>query len=141
MAKAILLAEDFEDDAVFLQRVLKKAGVVNPVMVVGDGDKAIAYLRGDGVFSDREKFPIPGVLFLDLKMPGKNGFEVLEWLKDQSQLKELLVVVLSGYHEVRDVNRAYALGAHTFLVKPCNQEDFANLMKAFAGHWIHSSPP
>src|SRR5438128_2710095 len=131
MAKAILLAEDLEDDAAFLRRVLEKAGVANPIVIVRDGVEAIAYLKGEGEFSDRQKFPIPGILFLDLKMPGKGGFEVLEWLKHQPEWKDLLIVVVSGYDELREIKRAYALGAHTFLVKPCKQEDIANLVKSF----------
>ena len=135
MARAILLANDLSDDATSLQQVLKRVGVANPVFEVSDGDEAIAYLSGAGMFCDREKFPIPSVLLLDLKMHKKSGFEVLEWLKGQPQLDGMLVVALSAGHELSELNRAYALGAHSFLVSPYYQEDVANLVAGFKGYW------
>jgi CheY-like chemotaxis protein len=127
--RPILLAEDFEADALLVQRLLKKAGVANPILVVPDGGEAIAYLNNDGPFRDRQKFPLPGVLLLDLKLPNKTGFEVLEWCRTQPHLKDLFIVVLSGHYEVREVNQAYQLGAHTFLTKPANQGNILNAIK------------
>ncbi len=129
MTRPILLAEDFEADALIVQRLLKKAGVANPILVVPDGGEAIAYLNNDGPFRDRQKFPLPGVLLLDLKLPNKTGFEVLEWCRVQPHLKDLFIVVLSGHYDVRDVKEAYHLGAHTFLAKPANQGDILNAIK------------
>jgi len=129
MNRPILLAEDFEADALIVQRLLKKAGVANPILVVPDGGEAIAYLNNDGPFRDRQKFPLPAVLLLDLKLPNKTGFEVLEWCRTQPHLKDLFIVVLSGHHELREVNQAYQLGAHTFLTKPANQENILNAIK------------
>jgi len=136
--KPILLAEDVEDDAVVIKHTLKKAGVINPIITVYDGEQAIAYLAGNGIYTDRDLFPLPGVLLLDLKMPKCGGFEVLEWLKTQPQLKELLVIVLSGLNQLDSINRAYSMGAHSFLAKPCTVEDIANLTKNFKGYWNHS---
>ena len=127
--RPILLAEDFEADAVAVQRLLRKVGVGNPVIVVPDGGEAIAYMNNDGPFRDRQKFPLPDMLLLDLKLPTKNGFEVLEWCRTQPHLKELFIVVLSGLYELRDVNHAYLLGAHTFLAKPASREDILNAIK------------
>jgi CheY-like chemotaxis protein len=140
MAKPVLVAEDFEPDAEALQSALKRAGVTNPVFVVGDGDRAIAYLKGEGIFSDRELFPPPGILILDLKMPGRGGMEVLEWCKRQRQLEDLLVVVVSGYNHILEIKQAYELGAATFLTKPVRDEDIANLIRAFKNHWEVLSP-
>ena len=81
--RPILLAEDSEDDATVLRSTLRKAGLAAPVVVVPDGSQAIAYLKGEGIYADRDLFPLPGLLLLDLKMPGKNGFEVLEWCETQ----------------------------------------------------------
>jgi CheY-like chemotaxis protein len=130
-ARPILLAEDFEADAVAVQRLLRKVGVGNPVIVVPDGGEAIAYMNNDGPFRDRQKFPLPDMLLLDLKLPTKNGFEVLEWCRTQPHLKELFIVVLSGHYELelRDINQAYLLGAHTFLAKPASQKDILNAIK------------
>jgi CheY-like chemotaxis protein len=135
MHNTILLAEDFEDDANAVQQVLKEAGVMNPVVVVTDGDEVIAYLNGEGRFSDRQRFALPGVLLLDLKMPRVHGFEVLEWIRAQPQFEKLLIIVLSGYDEIGQVRKAYDLGARSFLVKPCHIEDVRNLAKAFSGYW------
>lgn len=135
MAKAILIAEDNPNDAVVIRHALSDAGVKNPVVVVRDGDEVIAYLAGDGKFADREQFPLPGVLMLDLKMPRMDGFQVMEWLNTKPELKDVLRIVLSGYDELHHVNRAYQLGARTFLVKPCRVPDIQNLMHAFSGHW------
>src|SRR5438105_7572455 len=119
MAKAILLAEDLEDDAAFLRRVLEKAGVANPIVIVRDGVEAIAYLKGEGEFSDRQKFPFPGILLLDLKMPRVDGFRVLSWLNFLAVDEKPLVIVLSGHIEVHYIQRAYdEFGAHSFLIKP-----------------------
>jgi CheY-like chemotaxis protein len=139
----ILLVEDSEDDAVITQAMLKKAEVLNPVLVLSDGAKAIAYLKGDGFYADRELFPLPRVVLLDLKMPVKNGFKVLEWWQTQPQLKDLLMVVLSGYRDWESVKRAYSLGAQSFLVKPCKVEDLLNLRQTFSHYWGQSAlqPP
>ena len=138
--QTILLIEDSEDDAIITQATLKKAGVLNPVKVVANGAKAIAYLKGEGDYADRTRYPLPSLMLLDLKLPKKAGFEVLEWWKSQPQLKKILVVVLSGYSDLHSVNRAYALGAHSFLIKPCKVEDIMNLRQAFTGSWNHSAP-
>ncbi len=129
ITRPILLAEDYEADADAVLRLLRKAGVVNPVIVVPDGGEAIAYMNNEGLFRDRQKFPLPGVLLLDLKLPVKNGFEVLEWCRTQPHLKDLFIVVLSGHYELRYVNEAYSLGAHRFFTKPAKKEDITNAIK------------
>jgi CheY-like chemotaxis protein len=139
--KPILLAEDFANDARLIQTILKRAGIINPVFVVHDGKEAIDYLSANGFYADRTKFPLPAVLLLDLKMPKVDGFEVLEWCKTQAQLREMLVVVMTGNHEVGAANRAYSLGAHSFLMKPCNVDDIRNLADTFKGYWNHPPAP
>jgi CheY-like chemotaxis protein len=133
--KSILLAEDVEDDARIIQVTLKQAGVINPVYVVHDGLEAITYLSGTGEYADRARFPQPGVLLLDLTMPKRNGFEVLEWCKEQSYLRNMLTIVLSGNREIGSIKKAYSLGAHSFLLKPCHVQDVANLTQTFKGYW------
>jgi CheY-like chemotaxis protein len=138
--QTILLAEDSEGDARLLERSLKKAGVLNPVITVSDGDETIRYLSGQGEYADRRKFPFPAVLLLDLKMCRVGGFEVLKWWQTRPDLKNLVVVVLSGQQELyEDVTRAYQMGAHTFLFKPFMEEQVFNLVRAFAV--FHLSPP
>lgn len=133
---SILMAEDDENDVFFVERAFKQAQIANPLHRVQDGEEAMAYLRGDGQYADRDKFPIPYLLLLDLKMPRKNGFEVLAWLKQQPGLKRLPVVVLTSSKEDPDVNRAYELGANTYLVKPVKFEGLVDMMKTLNLYWL-----
>jgi CheY-like chemotaxis protein len=135
MAKTILIAEDSDDEADLLRLALKDAGIKNPVARVRDGDEVITWLKGEGLFADRMKFPLPEVLFLDVKMPRKSGFHVLEWLIDKPEFNDLLVVVLTGFDQTKDVQQSYMLGADTFLSKPCKPADIQHLARMFAGYW------
>jgi CheY-like chemotaxis protein len=138
--KVILLAEDSEEDQIAFQRVLEKSGVANPVVKVSDGDIAISYLKGEPPHDDREKNPLPAVLFLDLKMPRCDGFAVLQWLKEQPHLDQMLVVVLSGLESTEEIRRAYELRSVTFLSKPFTPGNMLNLVSSFDGFWIRKEP-
>jgi CheY-like chemotaxis protein len=133
--QTILLAEDDANDVMLIQRAFQKAGLRNVLKVVRDGDAAIQYLRGDGPYADRDQYPLPFLLLLDLKMPGTDGFEVLEWLRDESQLKRLLVVVLTSSNLQADVDRAYELGANSYLVKPVSFDEMVHLIQRFEIYW------
>jgi CheY-like chemotaxis protein len=141
MSKPILLVDDSEDDTNILTDLLRKCSVTNPVQAVRDGRDAIAYLGGEGEYADREKYPFPGIMILDLRMPGVNGFEVLKWIETQPNLGRFLIVVLSGLNVLSDVARAYGLGAHTFLTKPCRADDLRNLIHSFPEHWMDGPRP
>ena len=132
--KVVLLAEDSAEDVQLIQLAFRQAGIVNPIVVVSDGMEAMDYLAGNRFFSDRERYPMPGVLLLDLKMPSVDGFQVLEWCQGRPELKDILVVVISGHQDVGRVSRAYGLGARTFLVKPCSAPEIINLAAAFPGY-------
>jgi CheY-like chemotaxis protein len=141
MPKLILIAEDTEDDAVVVRQCLKDAGVKNPVVTVDDGEKVIAYLKGENEYADRKKFPIPSILLLDLKMRKVGGFQVMEWLgKHPKKFKNILIVVLSGHQELENVRLAYQLGARSFLTKPCQVEDVKNLIRAYSTCWDLETP-
>jgi len=131
----ILLAEDDPNDVLLIQRAFQKAGLRNVLKTVRDGDQAINYLSGKGAYSNREQFPLPFLLLLDLKMPGTDGFEVLEWLRNEPQLKRLLVVVLTSSNLQSDVDRAYELGANSYLVKPVSFDEMVHLIKRFEAYW------
>lgn len=140
MGKLILQVEDSVDDARLLQLAFQKAGVTNQIITVPNGEEAFCYFKGEGAYADRNKFPMPGVVLLDLKLPGTSGFDVLAWIKQQSSLKGILIVAISGHSEITQVKRAYALGANSFLTKPINEEDVVNLTNAFKGHWTFDQP-
>jgi CheY-like chemotaxis protein len=143
--KFILLAEDDPNDVLLLERAFQKAGLRHALKIVHDGEQAIDYLSGRGRYADREKFPLPFLLLLDLKMPGTDGFEVLQWLRGNLELKRLLVVVLTSSNLQTDVDRAYELGANSYLVKPVGFEEMAHLIQRFEIYWTEinrtPSPP
>jgi len=135
----ILLAEDEEDHVALIRRAFKQAHLVNPLHAVHDGEETIEYLKGEGKYANRAEYPLPALLLLDLKMPRQNGFEVLKWIRQQPGLSSLRVIVLTGSDDLRDVNRAYQLGANSFLVKPADFEQFVSVIQALQGYWVWMS--
>lgn len=135
MTKPILIAEDYADDVLMLEIALRKAGIANSIHAVGDGEEAMAYFAGQGAYADRNQFPLPGVLFLDLRLPRRNGFEVLQWLRSRAEFKDLLIVILTGARETRYVQHAYQLGANSFIVKPCHLSNICTLILYFGKYW------
>jgi CheY-like chemotaxis protein len=135
----ILLAEDREDDILFVQRAFAKGQITNPFFVVRDGEEAIAYLSGIGKYSNRAEFPLPDLLLLDLKMPRIDGFEVLRWVRQQPELSALRVVVLTASDQIRDVNTAYTLGANSFMVKPTDFENVVEMARTLRTYWLQMS--
>lgn len=132
----ILLVEDDPDDIVLIQRALSTANLVNPLRIVRDGDEAIAYLSGEGDFADRARYPLPSLLLLDLKLPGKSGLEVLEWVRQSPVHKLLPVVILTSSAQSQDMNRAYALGVNSYLVKPVGFEGLLEMVKGIGMYWM-----
>jgi CheY-like chemotaxis protein len=133
--KIILLVEDDPNDVLLIQRAFQKAGLHNSLKVVRNGDEALEYLSGENSYADRERFPLPFLVLLDLKMPGTDGFEVLTWTRNSPGLKRLLVVVLTSSNLQADVDKAYELGANSYLVKPVEFDDMVNLIQRFEAYW------
>jgi CheY-like chemotaxis protein len=133
---AILLVEDNEDDVFLMKHALNGAGVTNPVFVVETGQQAIDYLAGANRYQDRSRYPMPVMVFLDLKLPLMSGHEVLAWIRSQRQLESLIVVVLTSSNEPSDVRRSYSLGANSYLVKPLSAQQLVDLAKAFNWSWL-----
>ena len=134
--EVILLAEDNENHVLLIRRAFEQAGLVNPLYVVSDGEEAVAYLKGQGKYANREEYPLPCLLLLDLKMPRKDGFEVLEWIRQQPGLFALRVVVLTSSQLPADTNRAYEAGANSFLVKPSDFQNYVELTEFINGFWL-----
>ncbi len=131
----ILLAEDDPNDVLLIQRAFQKAGLKDSLKTVRDGEQAINYLAGREGFSNRSRFPLPFLLLLDLKMPGTDGFEVLQWVRSEPEFKRLLVVVLTSSNLQADVDRAYELGANSYLVKPVEFAEMVNMIQRFEAYW------
>ena len=119
----ILLVDDSADDTELVRMAFKRAEIENPLKTVASGEEAMAYVRGTEKYANREEYPLPELILLDLKMPGLDGFEVLSWLKREPGLSKIPVVVLTSSEQMKDVNRAYELGANSFLVKPFDFND------------------
>lgn len=132
----ILVAEDDPDAAFLLRRALEKANVKNPIEVARDGQEAIDYLSNQGAYTDRERYRQPVLLLLDLKMPRRSGFEVLEWLRQQPGLKRLIVIVLTSSCQVTDINRAYDLGSNSYLVKPADFDTLIRMSRDIDQYWL-----
>jgi len=132
----ILLVEDSQDDILLMRRALLVANIVNPLQVVRSGDEAIDYLSAKGRYTNRAEFPLPGIVLLDLKMPGKDGFEVLAWIRRSPTLSALRVIVLTSSNRIEDVTRAYQWGANSFLVKPVIFEQFVLATTALKNYWL-----
>ncbi len=132
----ILLVEDEENDVILLQRAFRRAAIVNPLQVVRHGDDAVAYLEGTGEFADRDKYPLPVMMLLDLKLPRRTGLEVLQWVKERSVIKKIPIIVLTSSKNDEDVNRAYELGANSYVVKPVSFETLLELVKSLELYWL-----
>lgn len=141
----VLIAEDDPNHLALLRRAVEQTGYRWPCYCVSDGEEAIDYLSGSGKFGNRGEFPLPSIFLLDLRMPGKNGFEVLEWLRDQTDavpgFKNMRTVVLTASDEIRDVNRAYQLGAASFLVKPVEFSEFREMVASTLRYWTALNAP
>jgi CheY-like chemotaxis protein len=135
----ILLAEDDEDHVILIKRAFAQADLRNPLYVVWNGEEAIEYLKGAGQYSNRDEYPLPDLLLLDLKMPRVDGFQVLAWIREQSELKALRTLVLTSSDDLRDVNRAYQLGANSFLVKPIDFQNVVELSRIIQKYWLKES--
>lgn len=133
---AILLVEDNEDDVFLMTRALKSAGILNRLCVVEDGQQAINYLLGTDGFADRDKYPLPAIIFLDLKLPIKGGLDVLAWIRAKAEFEETVVVVLTSSNEPTDLKEAYRLGANSYVVKPPTATQLLDLAKAFKWYWL-----
>ena len=136
--RTILLCEDNEDDVMLFRRALKAARLSNTLQVARDGEIAIDYLTGSGSFVDREEFPLPILVFVDLKMPRLSGFDVVEWMREHQEFDAICIIVLSSSSVDKDVNKAYAAGANGYLVKPPRETDLwaaLNLVAHHTGPW------
>jgi CheY-like chemotaxis protein len=137
----VLLVEDNPDDALLMQRAFQSHGVARPPHVCRSSDEAVAYLSGAGAHANRVMYPLPDLIITDLKMPGTNGFELLEWLRGRDELVSVPKLVWSSSAEARDVNRAYALGAHGYLCKPSDFQKFKEMVRDMLHFWRWCEKP
>ncbi len=132
----ILVLEDDPNDVLLIQRAFRRATVAPSIQVEGDGEQGVAYLAGQGPYADRVRHPLPMLLLLDLKLPRLSGFEVLEWLRRQPGLKRLPVIILTSSRQSADIDRAYDLGANSYLVKPVASDALRDMVRTLGLYWI-----
>src|SRR5689334_9421673 len=135
--RLVLLVEDDPADVRLIQRAFGKLQTSVPMTRLTNGDDAVAYLSGEAPYENRAAYPIPAVVLLDIKLPRRSGFEVLGWLRRQtSALRRLPVVMLTSSKHSADVNRAYDLGANSYLAKPETPSDLDRLASEFNTYWL-----
>jgi DNA-binding response OmpR family regulator len=137
MISPLLIAEDDENDVFFLRHAFGQAAIENPLQVA----RAIEYLAGEGKFSDRAQHPRPCLVILDLKMPRKNGMDVLRWKLAQPSLDCVPVIVLSSSADRDDIEMAYQLGANAYVVKPASIKRRTGLAMGIKSFWLEFNAP
>jgi len=135
----VLIVEDNDDDLFILQHAFQKAGITNPVHVARTGKDAIAFLAGADPYSDWNKFPLPSIVLLDLKLPDINGLEVLAWIRKTAGLQALRVAIFTGLCSSKEVEVANDLRVNGFDIKPASLGGWTEMMKNFRVHWLESS--
>lgn len=128
--RPIILLEDSDDDAFFLQRALQAAGVVNPIVRLADGDSALSY------FEQPPSAPRPCLALLDIKLPHRSGLEILQWLRGRPEHRALAVIMLTSSSEPAEIARALELGANAFVTKPAAFSELTHLATAIRDFWL-----
>jgi CheY-like chemotaxis protein len=133
---SIVIAEDNLNDVFLLKNAFQEAAPQMKITVVGNGEELIGYLRSKSAGGQN---PIPALILLDLKMPKVDGFETLQWIRNQPDLKRLLVVVFSSSGEAVQINRAYDLGANSYLIKPFDYHQLTDLVRKLLTYWLDTN--
>jgi CheY-like chemotaxis protein len=134
--KPILYAEDDENDVFLLHRAFRQVGIAERLQVVINGQLAIDYLSGTTPYDDRVKYPLPCLVLLDLKMPGKSGLEVLRWMRTHPQVGTFPALILTSSNQQSDIASAYQLGANGYLIKPGRPDELTAMVKGIHDYWL-----
>ena len=137
----ILVVEDDPNDQFLVERAFRAIGVTDPIQVVGDGVEAIAYMMGEGKYSDRETFAYPTFIITDLKMPRADGFAVLEFLKGNPEWAVIPTIVLSASSDLDDIKKSYMLGASSYHLKPHSPEELERQLAVINAYWMTCQVP
>ena len=134
--QSILLVEDSPEDFEATERAFRRAGLRNPIHRCGDGDEALDYLFRRGRYADPARSPKPGIILLDLNLPGTDGREVLETVKRDEVLRRIPVIVLTTSTDERDIQACYGAGANSYVQKPVDLEGFMQAIERLKGYWF-----
>lgn len=139
MTDTILLVEDEESDVEIFMLAAKEVRFANPIQVVKNGQEAMDYFSGTGKYSNRERFPLPALVLLDLKLPYRMGMVVLHWLRTQPKFKSTIVIVFTSSENACDISKAYEEGANAYLVKPPTLEGLGYLIRNLKNFWLNAA--
>jgi len=132
----ILMADDDADDRMLTKDALAESRVLNDLRFVEDGEELLDYLKGRGAYTDRARWPRPGLILLDLNMPKKDGREALKEIKADPDLRRIPIVVMTTSKAEEDIFRSYDLGASSFITKPVTFDRLVELMKTMGQYWV-----
>lgn len=132
----VLMVENNRNSAALLQKAYQHLGFTNPIHLVTDGRDAVDYLAGNWIYENRNLYPLPMLVLLDLDLPRISGFEVLKWVRQQSGLEQLRIVVFCDSQKQQDIDRAYAYGANSYLYKPSGFKALLEMVKALHEYWV-----
>jgi CheY-like chemotaxis protein len=132
----MLHIDDNEDDRFLFKRAWQHAGIHLSLVSLASGEACIDYLAGNGEYADRSMYPLPCILFLDLKMNGTSGFDVLEWVRKQPFLQHLVIILYSSSNHSSDVQRGMELGANAFVTKPVGNQRWVELLESVKNFWL-----
>ena len=136
-----MVIEDDQNDQILIERAFRKIGVTDPIQIIADGAEAIAYMKGEGKYSDRKTFAYPTFIITDLKMPRADGFAVLDFLKSNPEWKVIPTIVLSASADLDDIKKAYMLGASSFHIKPQGFDALQNQLAVINAYWMTCQVP
>ncbi|MDB6122760.1 MAG: response regulator with CheY-like receiver domain and winged-helix DNA-binding domain [Pedosphaera sp.] len=139
--KTVLLVEDNEDDVFFMETAVQEHRMRVNLRIARTGDEAVDYLSGRGNYTNREAFPLPNVVITDIKMPGKTGHELLQWVRSHETLHRLPVLMLSSSNQAVDVNLAYDYGANSYLHKPMAHQELQETVGMAINYWLKANVP
>ena len=132
----VLSVDDNDVDGALLQRAFKRTAIPAKLFTVNEGPQALSYLSGVGIYQNREQYPIPDLILLDIRMPKMSGLEVLNWIRLQPDLKQATVLILSSSEQPEDITSAKRIGADGYLVKPTKFEDLQKLVRGLESDWL-----
>jgi CheY-like chemotaxis protein len=139
--KTVLVVEDSDDDLFLMKMACQRTGIPHSLQIVTDGDVAVDYMAGNGVYADRMTHPLPDLIFLDIRLPKRNGHEVLEWIRGRPEFKLLPVVMLTNSAHPEDVDRAYKLGVTSYLRKIASPAEFGQAVRVILKYWLELNIP
>ena len=135
----ILYAEDEENDAFFFKRAFSQVNISQPLQLANDGQEAINYCAGQGEYANRDEYPLPHLLILDLNMPRKSGLEVLQWVRKESDIPTIPVIIFTSSVHSADIRRAYLAGANAYLAKPSQPGDLVVIVQTIKDFWLNQN--